>query len=88
MIRQALRRFLEAGLEDPVTVAKIEAREELWRQTRQRLQAATETKSISRINRAIGTFAAHKMEDKGEFQHAMEKLLSLSKRGKSGCVPH
>ena len=87
MIRLALKRFEEAGLEDPVATAKVKAKEELWRQTREKLMVALETKSMSRINQAIETFTAHKMEDQGEVQPAVDKLMSLGERGRSEYIP-
>ena len=84
IIRQAMRHFEEADLEDPVTTAKVKAKEQLWCQTRENLQVAMETKSMSRINRAVEKFASHRMQDNGEFKPAVDRLMSLSERGGYG----
>ena len=81
-ICEAMRRFEELGLEDPVTVAKVKAKQQLWEVTRQRLHKAMETKSATRINRAIGDFQSRRLQDTGELQPAVDRLLSLEKRGK------
>lgn len=87
LIMDALHRFEDAGLCDPVTLAKVKARQAVFSNVRQEFLTALQSHSMKKLDSALNNFLSNRLHDeKGDVNLAMEKLLNYGEKAISKAM--